>query len=443
MVILIPIILLWTYYVLPKYFINHDEFYTYSFLFLVLWFLIFIVWLYHSGRIIPSKQPFTVIFCLKSSDAKSALYTQNSMKVLTSELDKLGLSKKIQIKQIGQDIIQNNKQALSYREKFDIDLIIWGEIFYGSKNEKQVCDFKDMLFTYKIPKNLILANISELFKNDINIALVNRDWNIYEINSLPDTEKISAHLSEIILFILGIIYAQYREFAEDSGVILESLFNLLEKKTKTEKILVDDINKKIQISPEMLRKGRILDLLINLHKNLGMYFVDNGNSEKGIYYLEKCILYETKDIDILSYAAVAAFYLNNIDNAKRYTNQINEIEKNNQIYILNCAFFGIYEKNYSRALFYYKEILKRGRDIDNAIIIKVIAFLDERKSSDPQEIAYDFAIGILNKYHFQEKEGDKELRQFVKKAKKKEQYREMICFIENDILIKRKKRKNK
>lgn len=442
-VISIPIILSWTYFAIPKYFISFDIFFIYSISLLFLWFVILIIWFYLSGRFIPSKQPFTVIFCLKCSDAKSAQYIQNSMKVMISELDKLGLLQKLRIKQIGQDIINSNQQALAYREKFDIDLIIWGEIFFGSQDEKQVCDFKKLFFTYKIPPNLIRANISKLFQNDINIALVNRDWNIYEINSLPDTEKISAHLSEIILLILGLIYAQYSDFAEDSCVILESLFNLLEAKTKNDKILIDDVNKQIKISPTMLRKGRTLDLLLNLYKNMGMHFSENRNYAKGISYLEKCIQYEKKDIEVLSNAAIASFYLDNLDKAKLYTNQMNEVEKNHPIYILNRAFFGINEKNYSSALFFYKEILKRGRNIDKTIIIMVIAFLDERKAENRKEIAYDFAIGILNKFHLQKKEGDIELRRFLKAARKKEQYRELISFLENDIFKNKKKGKNK
>ncbi len=442
----IPLVLLWLYFIFPKYSANnYKEFLIYSTALLFSWILIFIFWLFHSGRIIKSKQPFTVIFCLKSSDVKATKYLQDSIKILKTELDKLGLLQKIQIKEIGQDIIINKEQALSYREKFDIGLIIWGEIFTGSENEKQVSKFKNIFFTYKIPENLARPSIYELFKNDVNIAIVNRDWNIYEINSLPDTEKISENLSEIILFLSGLIYAQYKDFAEDSGVILESLLKLLEVKTKDENILIADADQpiqQIQMSPGMFRKGRILFLLLNLYKNLGIDFVGNGEYTKGIEYLEKCIKYGGKDIDILSNAALASFYLNkNIDDAHMYTNQINEIEKNHQIYILNHAFFGIYKKNYSSALYFYKEIIKRGKNVDNAIIVGIIAFLDERKAENPKEIAYDFAIGILNKFHCQTKLGDKELQRFVKVAKKKDQYREIVSFIENENLLKKKRRK--
>ena len=407
--------------------------------------MIFIVWIFISGRIIESKKPFTVVFCLKASDPKAAKYIQDSLKMLRNEFDKLGFLQKIRILRIGEDIINNNEQALRYRHKFDVGLIIWGEIFSGAKDGKFVSEFKTLYFTYKVPPNLRQANIFQFFKNDVNIALINRDWNIYEINSLQDTEKVSENLSETILFLSGLIYAQYRDFAEDSSAILESLFNLLEKKTKNEKIGITDADKPVQtinMSPRMLRKGRLLTLLLGLYKNLGIDFISNHEYKKGTQYLEKCIKYGDKDIDILSYSAFAYFHLNNIDKAIQYTDQINEIERHNQIYLLNYAFFGIYKRNYSSALFYYKEITKRDRRVDNDVIIRAIAFLDERKNDDPKEIAYEFAIGVLNKFHFQKDIGIRELRQFVKKAKKKEPYKEMVAFVENDILpMKKSKRK--
>lgn len=443
-IISIPFFLLWIYYASPKFFANLHEFVIYSSVIISLWLLCFVVWLFNSGRIIRPGQPFTVIFCLKSSNPKSTQYIENSIKILKHELDRLGLLHKIKIKQIGSDVINNKKQAISFRSNFDVGLIIWGEIFYGGKSEKQVCDFKTLRFIYKVPSNLNDEKIQKLFKNDVNIALIDRNWNIYEINSLPDTEKISENLSEIILFISGLIYGHYFDYAEDSGTIMESLLNLLEIKTKNDKLIVDDIEKptKFQLSANMFRKGRLLTLILDLYKQLGVFFVnEQENYAKGILYLEKCMKYGRKDIDILASAALASFHLKDFNNAHLYTDQMNQIEKNHPIYIFNHAFFGIYKKNYSSALFFYKEIIKRDNKVQIEIITKVIAFLDERKSENPKEIAYDFAIGILNMFHCQKKEGEKELRRFMRTAKNKEIYKEMVSFIESENLLKKKKRR--
>lgn len=399
-------------------------------------------WLYHSGRMIVGAKKFTVVFCLKAKNLKSNIHIQNTISILNRELDTLRLLEKFKIVFAGEDVITNLEKAYKYRGNKNVDLVIWGEILSGTKEEKEVCDFKGLFFTCKIPNAVVRANLTDIFKRDINIALIKRDWNIYEINSLPDTEKISAHLSEMIMFVLGLIYCQSAEYAEDSIIILESLFNRLDKQTKGDQIKVDYGNKFIQTTPSMLRKGRVLAILLNVYKNLGLHLVSLKDYCKAKFYLDKFRSYEKKDIPVLASLALCAFYLKDIKAAKEYTEEISIIDKHNEIFILNRAFFRIFEKNYASALYFYKEIIKKERSVNIGTITKVIAFLDERKSEYPGEFAYDFAIGLLN-YHFcDEQMGIKELRKFVKHAKKAE-YREMTNYTKDEILKKNKKKTNK
>ncbi len=325
-----------------------------------------------------------------------------------------------------------------------VTIVIWGEILSGTKEEKEVCDFKGLFFTYKIPSNVVKANLTDIFKTDINIAIIDRDWNIYEINSLPDTEKISAHLSEMIMFILGLIYCQNAEYAEDSIAILESLFKRLDTQTRGDEIKIDHENKFLLTTSSMLRKGRVLAILLNVYKNLGLHLISLKDYCKAKFYLDKFRSYEKKDIPVLASLALCAFYLSkeDIKAAKEYTEEISTIDKHNEIFILNRAFFGIFEKNYASALYFYKEIIKKERSVNIGTITKVIAFLDERKSEYPGEFAYDFAIGLLNCHFCDEQMGIKELRKFVKHAKKAE-YREMKNYTIDEILNKNKKKTNK
>lgn len=434
---LILIIFLWSKYVLP-YYQAHEQ------LFYVITLLSFIgpfsFWLFYSGRIILPSSKYTVAFCLKEQDAKSAKHIQNTLSILNTELDKLGLLGEFRFITIGHDIIKKREEAHNYRKKQNIDLIIWGEIFSGSKAEKEVCDFKSLFFTYRIPAPILKANLTDLFSTDVNIALVNRDWNIYEVNRLPDTEKISGHLSEMILFIIGIIYAQYREFAEKSVVILENLFRLLESQTKGEHIRIDSTKNTLNLSPQMLRKGRVFAILLSVYKNLGLHLVSSRDYYKGRFYLEKFRAYEKKnDIAVLSSLALSAFYLKDMPAARIYTDEI--VDKTNQIYLFNRAFFGIFDKNYASALDYYNELLKIKQDVTGDIVTKVISFLDERKSEHPNELAYDFAIGFINYYFCQKDIGRSELRKFVKLAKKRPEYHTMVCFVKNNIFPKDKRKK--
>lgn len=407
---------------------------------------LFAFWLFYSGRMLLPINRFTVVFCLRAHDPKSITYIKQSFSMLKSKLDELGLWNKFKIISIGRDIIVDRATAHDYRERHDIDIIIWGDVFCGSKENKAVCDFKGLSFTSKIPGHVAVGNLSEIFKSDINIALVSRDWNIYEVNSLPDAEKISANLSEIILFVLGIIYCQYGEYAEHSVVILEHLFRLLSSQiNKDEKPVISEAAKTMSMSAGLFRHSRVLGILLNVYKNLGSFFAEHHDYRKAKFYLDKFRAYEKNDIAVLSNLAVCAFYIKDISAAKGFTDELCGIDRNNEICLTNRGFFGIHEKNYQRALYYYKEVARRERVVTNQIIVKVIAFLDERKTETPKELAYDFAIGVLN-FNFIDKEaGVKELRKFVKKALGMSQYEEMINFANSEILdsekLKRHKRK--
>lgn len=403
--------------------------------------IFFVWWIIHSGRKILGHTKFTVVFCLKAKDSKSTNYIQNTISILKRELDKLKLLEKLKVVLAGEDIISNHEKAHHYRYSQNVDLIVWGEIFSGKKEEKDVCDFKGLFFTYKIPSTIVKAKLSDLFKTDINIALVNRDWNIYEINSLPDTEKISAHLSEVIMFVLGLIYCQSADYAEDSIVILESLFKYLETQTKGDQITVDSKNKSLTMTPAMLRKGRVLGILLSVYKNLGFYLVDSKDYRKARFYLDKFMAYEKKDTTVLSSLALSAYYLNDKQAAMEYTDEIGTIDKHNEIFILNRGFFGILEKNYASALHFYKEINKRERTVNKNIVTRVIAFLDERKSEYPNELAYDFAIGILEFYFCQEQMGSRELRNFIKQAKNRVEYCEMVRFVNETVFYEKRGKK--
>lgn len=409
----------------------------------------FVWWLCHSGRIVFRNKNFTVVFCLKAKDLTSNINIQNTMSILYRELDDLGLLEKIKIVFAGNDVITSCEKSKNYRKRTNVDLVIWGEILSGTNEEKDVCDFKGLFFTYKIPGVIIKMNLEDIFKKDINIAIIDRDWNIYNINSLPDAEKISTHLSEMIMFILGLIYCQNAEYAMDSSLILESLFKHLDMQTSGKEITVDQKNKLLLTTPAMLRKGRVLAILLNVYKNLGLRFLILKDYCNAKFYLDKFRSYKRKDINVLAGLSLCAFYLNrqDITDAKKYTEEIGEIDKDNEILIFNRAFFGIFEKNYPSALFFYKEIVKKVNSNDFKVsITNIISFLDERKNEYPDECAYDFAIGLLSYYFCDEQMGEKELKKFLKHAKSNV-YTEMVNYTKDKILKKRnitgKKRANR
>lgn len=156
-------------------------------------------WIVISGRVVLSRKAFSVAFCIHAKDARSSQHIGNTLSHIKIELDRLGLLDKFQFIYLGNDVIESKKEAHKYRDRTDVDLLIWGEVFSGSQIEKESSDFKHLFYTYKIPKKVQKRDLINLYSADVNISLVNRDWNIYEVNSNPDTEKISCNLTEIIL----------------------------------------------------------------------------------------------------------------------------------------------------------------------------------------------------------------------------------------------------
>lgn len=434
----LPILGIWIKFICPFFETDKYLFYSLTFALSLLSIVVFFYWVISSGRIVISTKSFTVAFCIKSKNPKGNNYVENTISHIKIELDKIGILEKIRFISLGNDVLSNKKEAHCYSEKNELDLVIWGEVFCGNNGESEACDFRHLFYTYKIPHKIIENKLIEIFKTDVNISLVSRDWNIYEINSNPDTEKISCNLTEIIFFILGIIYLQEREYAEDSIVILESLFKKLESKTREESFQVDQNAKTMSMSADMFRKGRVLAILTNVYKNIGNDFVQKNNFKKGYYYLEKYIFYQKPDVNVLSALALCMFNLGDVKKAIKFTDDIHKIDKSNPIYLFNKGFFGIYEKNYASSLYFYKELSKHKAIKDYSIITKVIAFLDNMKSTNRNEFAYDFAIGFVNVLFCQQKLGIVELRKFIKAAKKKQEYAEMVSYAQEIIGSKKK-----
>ena len=270
--------------------------------------LLIVFWGIYSGRILLPSKRFTVVFCLKATDPKSIRHIHNASSLLRSKLDEIGILGKFRLKLVGKDVINDRQDAHNYRTRFDTDLIIWGEVFAGSKEEKEASDFQKLSYTFKVPGNVVARNATDLFKSDINIALVNRDWNIYEINSLIDTAKISANLSEVILFIIGLIYCQNHEYAEDSVGILEQLFILLSTNAKKDdKLIISDADKTIKLTSQQFRHSRVLGILLAVYKNLGAYFMHTlRDYGKARFYLGKFHKYEKRDVLVLSWLSVSS-----------------------------------------------------------------------------------------------------------------------------------------
>lgn len=422
------IAVLWFLYVYTPYHTNQNLFVPYTGGTAILMFGIYLLWLINSARMVVPRDKFTIAFALREKDHRGTSYLQDALSQLERQLDILKLLPKFRILRAGSDVIRNMRDALRYREKHDLDLVIWGDIYTGKKDGKEMCDINELFFTIKVPGAVVAQNYAHLFTEDVNIALINRDWNVYEMNSIPDVEKISGHLAEIIMFIVGLTYCVAAEEMEDSIAILENLLRLLEAKTKGEAIVTLPEKSEVKMSIPMLRKGRVQAIVLQAYKKMGIYHLRRREYSKAHFYFEKYSAYERRDSDVLGALSLCAFHRGDIEGAKGYTEKICGIDKNNIVYLVNSAFFYILEGKYDTVLVLYKRFLRSKSVGKEAVATQVIAFLDQRKTENTEELAYDFGIGFLNCHFCNSTHGEAELKEFLEKAKDKKEYAAMVSY---------------
>jgi len=134
-------------------------------------------------------------------------------------------------------------------------------------------------------------------------------------------------------------------------------------------------------------------------------------------------------------------FFNNLEGAKDYIEKAKNIDKNHPTIYIDSAFFAILDKNYESALFWYEKVMNLIASADLAVI-PLLEFLFDRYKENKNELAYLFAIGIIN-YKFVDREkGLSDLSNFIRKAKKLQHYFSMIKFAKK-LLGKQKSQKTK
>lgn len=399
------IILLWVF--------AKSNFPYYIALFLIIfWFLI---WYLISGRYILIVSKNEIIFCFNTDD-KSRAYYKKVLKKLIDHLDSYNLN--IKIRDIAPDIIDSTKKAIKYREKYDIGLIIWGYAFSETKNGKDIIHFKPH-YTCRINKTL--RKKRELFLADLSLIIGKKDWNISLDNTLPEEAKIVDNFIEVSIFIIGIY--SYTDYKLNEAI---RLFNVL-------KVMIPNM----QEEPfKKFIQGRINSLIIETNLKLGDIEYENkryGKARKCYLEIDK---YKINKFKIYLKLGVIEYFLNNLEDAKDYIEKAKKINKNHPVIYIDSAFFAILDKNYESAFYWYKKVMNLIASVDLAVI-PLLEFLFDRYKENKTELAYLFAIGIIN-YKFTDREkGLSDLSNFIKKTKKLQKYSSMTKY-SKELLCKQK-----
>lgn len=396
----------------------------YLFSFLVL----FVFWLFMSGRRILSSKKIKIAFVLKSADPSSQEIISSTILRIKDKLKILDILNHFKFYEIGTDIFETNEQAEAFLIKRKLNLVIHGTVYGGKSESCYRYDLRNFFFTYNVmnvPKD---SAVWPVISSDINLMVANRNWIIEESNDLDDIIGVADNLFEIILSIIAIGLSRSKKTIDFSILLIEKLLPILEKKIDPEhrKVILSKDKTQLKIPLELLRSGRLRGILNGCYINISRILINGGDYTKAINIIEKGIKAGVDKIDSYAGLALANYHLGNIDKAEEFTEKIEDISKDHPLYLVNKAFFSIKRKEYKKACEYYEELRRKITKDNEFIVNQVISFISDRIQEDKNERAYLYSIGILTYNFINKKNGSRIFSKFIKKAKDNDAYMPMI-----------------
>ena len=390
--------------------------------------IVYITWLFESGRLILPSKKIRIAFALKANDPSTQKVIDVTISRVKEYLKMLKILGQFKFYEIGTDIFETNEQAEKFLKKKNLDLIIHGTVYKGKEESNFRYDFKNSFFTIHFKKPKAGEYFRQLFVEDIDAMVKHRTWIIDDNNDLNDTIKVSKNFLEIILSLIAIILSTTSKTLSLSITLSETLLPILDQKIDPKiEIVRSKEQNTVKIPIELFRSGRLRNILANSYNHISRMYIDEKKYPDAISSSLKGLQLGANKIDCFASLALAHYYLGELDKAEEYTNSINKHSENSPVYFVNKAFFSIKRKEYKEAQNYYSNLRKHFKERHIEPIIKpVIKFLNERAQEDCDEIAYLYAIGILT-YNFIEKEtGLKILDKFLQKTKNMQNYEPLI-----------------
>jgi tetratricopeptide (TPR) repeat protein len=337
-----------------------------------------------------------------SFDFKEGLNSGNYFDQIKKDLNKIindsGLGGRVIIKDFS-DIkrFSNKEQAESFRNKKNIDLIIWGEFTNDAlKIDGQNVNKIDLHFTYSYPDNEE-RTVGKMLFLDVSTKLAQKNyWKIVEGNSLADVKVVSNNIFDISTYILARTLELYGRLNISLNLYEELYNSLLVRK--------DEFSK--EILPHLCRCYEIL-------------VVEKGIKSKdfssAIDLCEKILKIKPRDFFAISNLAVFQYKAGNHEASEKMVNKLQTLYPNNPITEADAAYFRILQKKYSSAYKHYSRLV--GFDSINFPPQEVIEFLDTayEKFKEP---ALLYGIGVISDRFWDKKLAKDVLNDFLQKADK-------------------------
>lgn len=335
---------------------------------------------------------FNVAFSLDFNEGlNSGNYYQEIRKNLIKNIDDYGLSRLVILKDFS-DVKKFSSilEAENFRNKKNIDLIIWGGFTAdGLKEDGEEVYKIDLKFTYSHPNDrekrigsMLLADISSKFA-------IKNYWQILEKNSYADLEIINNNLFDLSTYILGTTLKLWGRIGV-SLKIFEILFNKLKSRN-------DSFAN--QVIPHILNCYQIF---------ITEFGVRRKNLKSGLEFCQKYLNLVPNDFYALSNSAIFQFYLGKEQEAEQSVEKLLKLYPNRPVTEVDIAFFRVIQKNYTNAYKHYQR-LAEFQSIDfNAQEVIEFLFNQYESRKDPAllygagMISYYFGDQLLAKNTFKE-----------------------------------------
>ncbi len=191
--------------------------------------MLFIIWLFVSGRLIIPSKKIKIAISIETNDSDTQRILMRSVRKIKRELQVLGVYKEFRFFEIGHDIFKTHKQAGKFACKKKIELIFHGTICKDKLEDRVVFSMKDTFFTYVYIKPKENTPLLKIFKNDILLLTKHEEWLIHESNTLIDIDKVAISLAEHVLTILSITLSTNIHHTDKAITLMKAVIPYIEK----------------------------------------------------------------------------------------------------------------------------------------------------------------------------------------------------------------------
>lgn len=321
----------------------------------------------------------TITFSIKHNEKlNSGIYYEEIKKVFLNNLKKYKLEKSISHKDFSDIFLFNDtKQAQEFRNKKNLDLILWGEFSndHLKRNGELESEIKlNFTYGYRYDVNNKVKIEQDIQRRVNEIGKIKNHWKIREDDSLEDVGKVADGMFTIALFTLGLSLTNQLRF-EEAEIIFDKLSTYLNDRNDP---MVS------RLKEYLVTCNRFLLRIILSEKNIG-WRQANKISKKIIE-----ILPEDK-FGLIS-VAISYYKIGDLDNSEVVTSKLIKAYPRSGAARINLAFMHILKGNYDRALRNYNRLFNNS-EIDFETL-EVVDFLN-REFERTKEPALRYASGVI------------------------------------------------